>query len=345
MKKIIFIFLICISNLSFATKYYKQKEGVWIAKDFKFHTEEVFKELRIGYITLGNPSNPAVLILHGTAGSAFGMLNKEFGEELFLDGQVLDADKYFIIIPDAIGTGQSSKPSDGLRMQFPHYNYDDMVQAQYRLVSEGLNIQHLKLILGNSMGGMQTWLWGIQHPKYMDYLIPMASTPNAMSGRNWMVRRLVTEIVRRDPDWNNGKYTIQPKSPQLASLFTSYASSGGNLHLQAIAPNSEIADKLINERLKTPFKMDANDFLYQWESSKDFNPSDQITNIQAKVLAINSEDDERNPPELGIMENQIKKMRSAQLYLIPASEKTAGHSTTSQAKWWKEKLKLLLETP
>ncbi len=342
MKKFILFILMAMSSLSYCMEFSNQKEGVWIANHFKFHTGEVFKELKIGYITIGNPQNPAVLILHGTAGSAKGILNKDFGEELFLDGQLFNANQYFIIIPDAIGVGKSSKPSDGLRAQFPRYNYEDMVQAQYRLVSEGLGIKHLRVILGNSMGGMQTWIWGIRYPQYMDYLVPMASTPNAMSGRNWIMRKFISESIRRDPNWSDGNYQAQPKSAQFASVFYPFATTGGNQRLQFLAPTSDAADRIVNERLNTPFTMDANDYLYQWESSRDFNPGNDLEKIQAKVLAINSADDERNPPELGIMEKQMKKIKNGQLFLIPASEQTSGHSTTGQAKWWKEQLRQFL---
>lgn len=339
MKKILLTVLITFSGLCLGADFPNLVEGTWIAKDFRFHTGETAKELKIGYITLGSPSNPAVLILHGTAGSAKGMLNKEFGEELFLAGQPLDANKYFIIITDAIGVGRSSKPSDGLKAKFPQYNYDDMVQAQYRLLTEGLGITRLKLVLGNSMGGMQTWLWGINYPGFSDYLVPMASTPSAMSGKNWMLRRYISESIRQDPEWQEGNYKSQPKGAKFASVFYPIASTGGNQRLQRLAPDSERADIYVNERLAAPFSMDANDFLYQWESSRDFNPSDGLSKIQAKVLVINSADDERNPPELGIMEKQLKKINNARLLLIPASEYTSGHSTTGQAKWWKEEFK------
>lgn len=338
MKKFLLIFLAVISSLSFANDYPNQKEGVWIAKDFQFHTGEVLKEVKLGYITLGDPQNPAVLILHGTAGSAKNMLGKDFGGELFKAGQVLDANKYFIIIPDSIGVGKSTKPSDGMKAQFPRYNYNDMVLGQYRLVNEGLGIKHLKLILGNSMGGMQIWLWGTNYPGYADYLVPLASTPSAMSGRNWMMRRFISELIRRDPAWNGGNYETQPKSAHLASVFYPIATTGGNQRLQSLAPNSDKADAIVNERLNTPLAMDANDFLYQWESSRDFNPGPDLEKITAKVLVINSADDERNPPELGIMQKQLKRVSSAELYLIPASDQTWGHSTAGQAKWWKDKL-------
>ena len=338
MKILFFIAFFISTQIGFAAEFPNQIEGVWTAKNFRFHTGETMQELKIGYITLGSPNNPAILILHGTAGSARGMLNKDFGEELFLTGQPLDANKYFIILTDAIGVGKSSKPSDGLRTKFPRYNYDDMVQAQYRLVREGLGIEHLKLIIGNSMGGMQTWLWGTQYPSFADYLVPMASTPSAMSGRNWMMRRFISESIRRDPDWQEGNYKTQPKSARFTNVFYPLATSGGTQRLQYLAPNSEKADAMINDRLAAPFTMDANDYLYQWESSRDFNPDNELSKINAKVLVINSADDERNPPELGIMEIQLKKVKNAELYLIPASIYTSGHSTTGQAKWWKEKL-------
>jgi homoserine O-acetyltransferase len=338
MKIFLLIFLAVISSLSFANDYPNQKEGVWIAKDFQFHTGEVLKEVKLGYITLGDPKHPAILILHGTAGSAKGMLGKDFGGELFQAGQPLDANKYFIIIPDSIGVGKSSKPSDGMKAQFPRYNYNDMVLGQYRLVTEGLGVKHLKLVLGNSMGGMQTWLWGTNYPGYADYLAPMASTPTAMSGRNWIMRRFISESIRRDPAWNGGNYETQPKSAHFASVFYPFATTGGNQRLQLLAPNSDKADAIVNERLNAPLAMDANDFLYQWESSRDFNPSPDLEKIKAKVLVINSADDERNPPELGIMQKELKRVTGSELFLIPASEQTLGHSTTGQAKWWKDKL-------
>ena len=338
MKKLLLVLLVLVSPFCAAIDYPNQQEGVWVAKDFQFHTGETFKELKLGYITLGDPSNPAVLILHGTAGSAKGMLGKDFGGELFLAGQPLDANRYFIIIPDAIGVGKSSKPSDGMRAKFPNYNYTDMVQGQYRLVTEGLGVKHLKLVLGNSMGGMQTWLWGTNYPGFADYLVPMASTPSAMSGRNWMMRRFISESIRRDPEWNNGNYEAQPKGAHFASVFYPIATTGGNQRLQFLFPTSEKADAYVNERLNTPLAMDANDFLYQWESSRDFNPSADLGKIRAKVLVINSADDERNPPELGILEKEIKKVKGAQVFLIPASDQTSGHSTTGQARWWKDRV-------
>ncbi|MBN8945030.1 MAG: alpha/beta fold hydrolase [Rhizobiales bacterium] len=321
-----------------AADYPAPKQGVFVARDFRFHTGEIMPELRLGYVTIGAPSGEPVLILHGTAGSAAGMLNPAFAGELFGPGQPLDAGKYFIILPDAIGAGTSSKPSDGLRARFPAYNYDDMVQAQYRLVTEGLGVRRLRLVLGNSMGGMHSWIWGVTYPDFMDALVPMASQPTAMASRNWIMRRLIIDAVRNDPDWNNGNYTTQPRALRVANVFFGIATSGGSLAYQKAAPTSTLADKLLDERLAAPFTADANDFLYQWESSRDYNPSPGLDRIKAQLLAINSADDERNPPETGIMERELARIGNARLYLIPASEETRGHGTTGMARFWKQQL-------
>jgi len=271
-------------------------------------------------------------------------LDPAFAGELFGSGQPLDASKYFIILLDAIGAGKSAKPSDGLRTKFPKYNYDDMVEAQYRLVTEGLGILHLRLVLGNSMGGMQTWLWGVKYPEFMDALVPMASQPTPMASRNWMLRRMMIETIRSDPEWNNGNYTTQPRSLRLATVFFAIATSGGTLAYQKMAPTREKADKLVDERLGGPLPSDANDFLYQWESSRDYDPSAGLERIQAALLAINSADDERNPPETGITERELKRVMNGRLYLIPASEDTRGHGTTGIAKFYTPQLRELLGT-
>ena len=286
------------------------KNGQWIVKDFRFHTGEVLPELKLNYTTLGDPAGEPVLILHGTTGSGAGMLGPAFGGELFGPGQPLDARRYFVILPDAIGTGKSSKPSDGLRAKFPRYNYDDMVLAQYRLLTEGLKLKHVRMILGNSMGGMQTWMWAQKYPDMMDIAVPMASLPSPMSGRNWMLRRMLTESIRRDPLWMDGNYTQQPPSWQFASVFYATATNGGNQGLQKIAPTSDKGDALLKQRLTPPLAGDANDHLYQWESSKDYDPSAGLERIQATVLVINSADDERNPPELGVLEKALAAVNS-----------------------------------
>jgi homoserine O-acetyltransferase len=327
-----------------AADYPAPKQGDWVARDFKFHTGEVMPKLRVHYTTVGEPTGQPVLYLHGTTGSGLGALTPAFAGELFGPGQPLDATKYFIILPDAIGHGKSSKPSDGLRARFPNYNYDDMVDAQYRLVKEGLGIRHLRLVIGNSMGGMHTWLWGEKYPDYMDALAPMAAQPTAMASRNWMMRRLIIDTIRNDPAWMNGNYTTQPTALKAAAVFYGIATNGGTLAFQAAAPTREKADKLLDARLAAPFTADANDFLYQWESSGDYDAAPGLERIQAALLAINAADDERNPPETGLMDRALKRVKNGRLHLIPASEDTRGHGTTGMAKFYKQQLQELLQT-
>jgi homoserine O-acetyltransferase len=324
--------------------YPAPRQGEWIAKSFKFNTGEVMPELRIGYTTVGEPSGEPVLVLHGTGGSANSMLTPAFAGQLFGPGQPLDASKYYIIIPDSIGHGRSSKPSDGLKTKFPKYNYEDMVDAQYRLVKEGLGIRHLRLVIGNSMGGMHAWIWGVKYPDAMDALVPMASQPTEMSSRNWMMRRLMIEIIRSDPDYDNGNYTAQPRSMKLASVFYATGTNGGTLAYQKLAPTRAQADKLVDDRLAAPFRADANDFIYAWESSRDYNPSAGLERITAVLLAINAADDERNPPETGLMENALKRVKDGRLHLIPASDETRGHGTAGMARFYKQQLDELLRT-
>ena len=327
-----------------AQNYPAPRQAEWIAKDFKFHTGEVMPELRIGYTTIGEPSGQPVLILHGTGGSANSMLTPAFAGELFGPSQLLDASRYYIVIPDAVGHGRTSKPSDGLKTKFPRYNYEDMVDAQYRLVKEGLGIRHLRLVIGNSMGGMHAWIWGVKYPDAMDALVPMASQPTEMASRNWMMRRLMIETIRSDPDYNNGNYTAQPRSMKLASVFYATGTNGGTLAYQKLAPTRAQADKLVDDRLAAPFRADANDFIYAWELSRDYNPSVALERIAAALLVINAADDERNPPETGLMENALKRVKNGRLHLIPASDETRGHGTTGMAKFYKQQLEELLKT-
>ncbi len=331
-------------NTALAQNISKPVEGSWVVRDFKFSTGETLPELKLSYVTIGNPSGEPVLVLHGTTGSGIGMANPNFGGELFGPGQPLDASKYFIILPDAIGTGKSSKPSDGLRAKFPNYNYDDMVTAQYRLVKEHLGIKRLRLAIGNSMGGMQVWMWAQKYPDMMDIAVPMASLPTEMNSRNWMMRRLIVDSIRNDPEWMEGNYTKQPRSWQFASVFYATATNGGNQAIAKAAPTRAKADDILNARLKAAFAGDANDHLYQWASSGDYNPSAGLERITATLMAINSADDERNPPENGVLEREIKRVKNGKILLIPASEFTAGHGTTGQAKFWKKELAELLQT-
>src|SRR5262245_6356370 len=317
-----------------AADYPAPKEGSWVVRDFRFHTGEVLPELRLHYTTVGAPTGEPVLILHGTTQSGTSMLAPAFASELFGPGQPLDASRHYVILPDAIGHGKSSKPSDGLRARFPRYNYDDMVAAQYRLLTEHLGVRHVRLVLGNSMGGMQTWMWAQKYPGFMDIAVPMASMPTEMSGRNWMTRRLIIDSIRNDPEWMQGNYTKQPRSAQFASVFYGIATSGGNQGLQKTAPTREKADQIVNQRMSAPFPADANDSLYQWESSGDYNASGGLERIQATLLAINSADDERNPPELGLLDSAIKRVKNGRVLLIPGSDQTFGHATTFYAKFW-----------
>ena len=326
-----------------AADYLAPKTGVWTARDFRFHTGEVLPEVRLGYTTIGDPKGEPVLVLHGTGGAGATLLTPQFAGELFGPGQLLDAAKYFVILPDALGAGASSKPSDGLNAKFPQFTYDDHVQAHYRLITEGLGIRHLRLVIGNSMGGMHTWVWGVKYPEFMDALVPMAALPTAMSARNWMLRRLLMDTVRNDPDFNGGNYTTQPKSMALANVFYAVASNGGTMAYHALAPTRAQADKLVDERLAAPFKADANDFLAMWNSARDYDPAPDLGRIRAAVLAINAVDDERNPVELGLLEREIKRITGARYHLVPASPETRGHGTTGMAKFWKEELRAFLQ--
>lgn len=336
---------LCVSPGAAATDLPAAQEADWVARDFRFHTGEVMPELRIHYRTVGNPSGEPVLVLHGTAGSGATMMTPAFAGELFGPGQPLDASRYFIVIPDAIGTGKSTRPSEGLRTRFPRYNYDDMVMAQWRLVTEGLGIRHLRLVIGNSMGGMQTWLWAQRWPGFMDIAVPMASLPAPMSGRNWMMRRLLVESIRSDPDYQDGNYTRQPRAAQVASVFFATGTSGGNWGHFKAAPTREKGDELVKQRVTGPFTGDANDLVYQWESSYDYDALPGLERIQARLLAINAADDERNPPELGVLDREIRRVKNGRVLLIPASEQTTGHGTTGNARFYRDALaQILAET-
>jgi homoserine O-acetyltransferase len=326
-----------------AAEYPAPKEGSWVARDFKFHTGEVLPEVRLAYRTVGEPSGEPVVVLHGTAGSGSSMLTPAFAGELFGEGQPLDAKKHFIILPDAIGHGKSTKPSDGLKAKFPRYNSEDMVDAQHRLLTEGLGLKRVRLIIGNSMGGMHTWLWGGRYPGFADALAPMASQPTAMASRNWMMRRLMIETIRQDPGYNGGDYAAQPKAMKLAAVFYATGTNGGDLAYQKLAPTRAAADRLVDERLAAPFAADANDWIWAWESSAAYDPTPGLDKIAAPLLAINAADDERNPPATGVTEAALKRVRNGRLLLIPASEETRGHGTTAFAKFYARELAAFLD--
>lgn len=321
-----------------AAPYPEPCEASWVAQDFRFHTGEVMPELRLSYLTIGEPSGTPVLVLHGSAGSARSMVSQAFAGQLFGPGQALDAAKHYIIIPDALGAGKSAKPSDGLKARFPQFNYADILAAQHRLLTEGLGISHLRLVIGNSMGGMLAWLWGVTHPDFMDAIVPMAAQPTAMSGRNWLLRRMMIETIRRDPAYQAGNYTSQPASLSLAFLFFNIATNGGTQALQKAAPSRAAADALLDQRLAQPAAADANDLIYVYEASRDYDPEPLLGRIKARVLAINSADDERNPHETGLMAAAMARIPQARMLLIPGSTETAGHGTTGQARFWREAL-------
>ncbi|HEX9396486.1 MAG TPA: alpha/beta fold hydrolase [Burkholderiales bacterium] len=333
MKKIVFLTAVFMASFVWAADFPTPKEGTWVVRDFKFHTGEVLPELKLHYTTVGESTGEPVVAMHGTTGSGTGLLAPGFGGELFGAGQALDAKRYFIILPDAIGHGKSSRPSDGLRAKFPRYNYEDMVDAQQRLVREHLGVRHARLVIGNSMGGMETWIWAQKYPGFMDVAVPMASLPTAMASRNWIMRRLIVDSIRRDPG-----------NAQFASVFYGFATNGGNQALFKAAPTREKADALLDARLKAPFTADADDVLYQWDSSRDYNPSAGLEKIEATLMAINSADDERNPVEVGVLDREIKRVKRGRVLLIPGSEQTAGHGTTGQARFWNNELAELLRS-
>ncbi len=305
----------------------------------------VLPELRIHYTTLGSPRRNgagrvtnAVLILHGTTGTGRGFLTPSFAGELFGPGQLLDSATHYIVLPDGIGTGGSSKPSDGLRAKFPRYRYADMVTAQYRLLTEQLRVNHLLLVLGTSMGAMQSWMWAERYPDFMDGVVPLASLPTQIAGRNRMMRRLVSQSVRSDPEWKDGNYASQPHGlfGALEILFTMTSSPR---YLQRIAPTRDSADAYIDSWIRARLRnTDANDFIYQFEASADYDPAPELEKIRAPLLAINSADDFVNPPELGVMERLMTRVSHGKYVLLPITDETRGHGTHSLPKIWKNYL-------
>jgi homoserine O-acetyltransferase len=344
------LFLLAWLTHAQAVDYPRPAEGDFVVRDFRFNSGETLPELRIHYRTLGKPAldekgvaRNAVLILHGTTGSGANFIRKEFAGELFGPGQPLDAARYFLILPDGIGHGQSSKPSDGLHARFPRYGYQDMIEAQYRLLTEGLNINHLRLVMGTSMGGMHTWLWGEKHSDFMDALLPLASLPSQISGRNRLWRRMIIDTIRTDPQWQGGNYTSQPHSLRLAAEMLMFMSSNPS-ERQKEMPTRRDADEQIDQFVSRTMKgMDANNVLYALEASHDYDPAPGLEKIRAPLLAINFADDLINPPELGILEREIKRAPHGKALLIPQSDKTRGHGTHTLAAVWKEHLLSLLQ--
>jgi homoserine O-acetyltransferase/O-succinyltransferase len=346
--------LLLAAGAARAGGYPKPVEGDFVLKDFRFASGETLPEVRIHYRTVGAPRRDekgivrnAVLILHGTTGSAAsfvtGMGGKKFAAELFGKGQLLDATRYYLILPDGIGHGKSSKPSDGLHARFPRYGYHDMIEAQYRLLIEGLKVNHLRLVMGTSMGGMHTWLWGQKYPDFMDALMPLASLPGQISGRNRMWRKTAIDAIRTDPEWQGGEYKTQPRGLRVAVQLMQLMGSNPVLRQKA-APTLKQADRLFEKTVNAAVKRrDANNVLYALESSWDYDPAPGLEKIKAPLLAVNFADDLINPPELGSLEKEIKRVRNGRAVVMPMSAATVGHGTHTLAAVWKEHLERLLK--
>ena len=350
----IFALLFCALTPWFVlgAEYPAPTEGDYTIHDFKFTSGETLPELRLHYRTLGKPEKDAqgkttnaILIMHGTTGSGAQFIRPEFAGELFGKDQPLDATKFFIVLPDGIGHGKSSKPSDGMHAKFPRYGYIDMVEADYRLLTEGLGVDHARLVMGTSMGGMHTWLWGELHPDFMDALMPLASLPTQISGRNRAWRRMVIDAIRNDPAWSDGDYKTQPPSLRTAAEMLWFMSSNPVVRQKdapTLAKTDEVLDKFVEQIVKTD---DANDVLYALEASHDYDPAPNLEKIQTPLLAINFADDLINPPELGILEREIKRVPHGRAIVIPFSDKTRGHGSHTLAALWKEQLAELLKEP
>ncbi|MEO8007993.1 MAG: alpha/beta fold hydrolase [Betaproteobacteria bacterium] len=342
-------FFLFLAVAAQAAPYPEPVHGDFLLHNFYFASGEVLPELRLHYFTLGTPARNAsgritnaVLLLHGTNGRGTGFLNDSFAGELFGSGQPLDAGRWFVIVPDSIGHGKSSKPSDGLRAKFPHYGYTDMVEAQHRLVTEGLGVDHLRLVVGVSMGGMHAWMWAEKYPLLMDAALPIACLPVQISGRNRMERRLIVDAIRNDPEWKGGDYDKQPQG-LVTALRMVAISAGSTKQFYLEAPTQEATDRLLDRMVQQRMQnTDANDLLYAWDASRDYDPAPALQNIRAAVTAVNFEDDERNPPELGIMERAIKRVAQGKYVLVPASERTRGHVSPGYANLWKDYLLELL---
>ena len=320
-----------------------------VLKEFSFASGETLPELRVHLRTYGTPVRDArgtvtnaVLVLHGTTGSGAQFVRPEFSGELFSPGQPLDAARFFIVLPDGIGHGKSSRPSDGLHARFPHYGYRDMVEAQLRLLTEGLGVNHLRLVIGTSMGGMHTWLWGELHPEFSDALMPLASLPTQISGRNRVWRRVVIDAIRNDPEWKGGEYQVQPPSLRTAAEVLFFMSSNPVVR-QRNMPTREASDAALDEFVAREMKSsDANDVLYAVEASRDYDPGPALGSIKSPLLAVNFADDLINPPELGVLEREIVRVPHGRAVVVPLSEKTRGHGTHTLAAVWKQHLVELL---
>ena len=332
------------------TVYPAPVEANFALNNFAFASGEKLPVLNLHYATVGQPRKDAqgrvtnaVVIMHGTTGSGQQFLSEQFGGHLFGPGQLLDAAKYFIILPDAIGHGQSSKPSQGLRMRFPKYTYDDLVTANYRLLTERLGVGHARLVMGTSMGGMETWVWGYRYPDFMDALLPLASLPVEIAGRNRMLRKMAIDLIEMDPEWKGGNYTAQPRTGMAGAISSLMFMTSSPYQMQRAAPTRLLAEAaLAKTEARLAASLDANDFIYQFDASRDYNPQPHLTQIKAPLFAINSADDQVNPPELAILEQEIKKVPKGRYILLPISDQTTGHGTHSNPTIWGQYLKELL---
>ncbi|HXS69018.1 MAG TPA: alpha/beta fold hydrolase [Candidatus Polarisedimenticolia bacterium] len=337
--------LVAVYAVAADTHFPPPVEGDFVVHDFHFNSGETLPELRLHYRTFGSPQRDgkgvvrnAVLILHGTTGSSAQFLRPEFCNELFSKGQPLDVTRYFLIIPDDIGHGQSSKPSDGLHAKFPRYGYRDMIEAEHRLVAEGLDVNHLRLVMGTSMGGMHTWMWGEMYPDFMDALMPLASLPTQISGRNRIWRRVVIDSIRGAPDWQKGDYQAQPYGLKIAAETMYFMGSNPAIQARAM-PTLAKADAVLNAYVASfSTNHDANDVLYAFESSHDYDPAPDLEKITAPLLAINSADDLINPPDQGILEREIKRVRRGRAIVLPETSETVGHGSHTKAVLWKKYL-------
>ena len=347
----VFLALGLIACPAAGASYPAPVEGDFVLRDFAFATGETLPQLKLHYRTLGRPvrdekgtTRNAVLVLHGTGGAGSNFLSETFAGRLFGPGQLLDAARYFIVLPDGIGHGQSSKPSDELRMRFPRYTYDDMVAAQYRLLTEGLGVNHLFLVMGTSMGGMHTWVWGERHPGFMDGLMPLASVPTQIAGRNRVMRKMILDAIRSDPEWKNGDYAAPPRQGLAAAIHVLMLMTSSPLQWHQTAPSRDAADAFLAEQVQRRLAAtDANDMLYAFDASREYDPSKDLEKIAAPVLAINSADDEVNPPELGLMEKLMPRVKRGRYVLLPTSAETRGHGTHSLPAVWGQYLEAFLK--
>lgn len=355
-KTIISLLIVFLSGMSYGqessgnSKFPPPQQGDYVIRNFHFRSGETIPELRMHYLTFGKLAHDAsgqatnaVLILHGTGGSGSQFLRPQFADVLFGPGQPLDVNRYFVILPDNIGHGKSSKPSDGLRARFPQYDYDDMVAAQHEMLEKGLGVHHLRLIMGTSMGCMHSWVWGETYPDFMDALMPLACLPVQIAGRNRIWRKMVIDGIRNDPEWKNGEYTSEPRAALEIAADLLLIAGSAPLPMQITLPTRDAADKDLQDyRARVVHTLDANDLLYQVASSRNYDPSEALERITAPVLYVNSADDFINPPELGIAEREIKRVKHGRFVLIPASPETHGHGTHTWAVFWQEYLKQLL---